>query len=199
MESRVRIASARDSAEAALIRSMLEAQGINVSVTGEQHASLLGGNSPMISLDVWVDREDGERAAELIAAMRDGDSGSALDEETDVGEGDLDDYDRDLAVKRDDAPKRDVHWGLELRRRTAIAVSVSFLISFGAGHVYARAFGRGLVCLAIEAMGFAQIGANHALGGAMVLGAILFDAVDSVRLVRRQVTETRLPPAQLRR
>lgn len=178
--ARVRVARCRDNAEAMMIRSLCEAHEIEVVISGEHHASMMGGLAgPALSLDVWVDREDAEQAAALIAQMRDGD---------DVAEPDAEDDDED------DGP----HWGIELRRRTAIVLLLSFVITFGAGHLYARHPLRAVILAAIEILGFFQVSrGNPHTGAALIALAVLIDAVGGIRLVRRAVAEAQLPSARV--
>jgi hypothetical protein len=210
--ARIRVASARDNAESALIRSILGAHGIKAVVSGEQHASMLGGLAgPMISLDVWVDREDGERAVALIRQLRDGTPAPGEDDDdddedlTDVDQPDppashLDAHDADLADEDSDEPDRPVqHWGIESRRRTGVVLLLACCVTFGTAHLYTRAWMRGIALAAIEIVGLRQMGPHAAIGAAMVAGAVLTDLIGAMIRVRRQVRDARLPTAHLRR
>jgi hypothetical protein len=204
--ARIRIASARDNAEAALIRSILGAHGIKAVVSGEQHASMLGGLAgPMISLDVWVDREDGAHAAELIEQLRSGtpapdddEDDEDDDEPTPVTE--LDPHDADLGREDPDDRDRPIqHWGIESRRRTGVVLLLACCVTFGTAHLYTRAWMRGFALAAIEIVGLRQIGAHTGIGAAMVAGAVAADLIGAMIRVRRQVRDARLPTAHLRR
>ena len=57
-----------DNAEAAIVRGMLEANGIECVVQGEQHRSMLGVVGGYIELNVLVSRLDFEKANALLGA-----------------------------------------------------------------------------------------------------------------------------------
>lgn len=174
--ARVRIASCADNAEASLIRALLAGHGIAAIVTGEHHASMLGGlGNVMLSLDVWVDREDAEQGSALIYAMRDG-----------------------ADQLEDDEEEANVDWGIEMRRRTGVVLLLSCVITFGTGHLYARAYVRALVLAGLEIAGFGQVSDGDAtLGALMVAVAVVTDAIGATRLVRAQVRESQMPAARL--
>jgi hypothetical protein len=203
---KVRIATCRDGAEAALVRSLLGAHGIHAVVSGEHHASMLGGLAgPLIALDVWVDREDAEQADALIRSLRDGTEADADDPEDDAAATgaaivDLDACDADLTRDdRDEIAAGAPHWGLELRKRTGVALLLSVFITFGTGHMYARAWLWGFALAAIEIVGFTQARDDRVLGASLVALAVLVDAIGATVRVRRAVREQQLPRARLRR
>lgn len=180
-EARVRVASCRDPAEVALVRSVLTAHDIDPLVIGEHHAALFAVPGGLHALDVWVDRADAERAAELIRSIREGVT------ELDGDDDDPDDDDELDAVVGDDTASVDDP-SLELRRRTGAALLLSLAITFGTGHMYARAWMRGIALAAIEIIGFGQFSRSGPMVGAtIVLAAILTDAIGSTILVRRAV------------
>lgn len=183
-QSRVRVATCSNAAEAAMVRAILDAHDIDVVIAGEHNASMLVGLAgSYVSLDVYVDAEDGERAAELIQSLREGGEGVEEppdDESPDVGP--------------------DPHTAIETRKRTGVAVVLSLCITFGTAHMYARAWMRGITLAAIELVGIGQIGDNRPLGAAMIAGAIVCDLLGSLYLVRWRRTGVRpaLPTARLR-
>jgi hypothetical protein len=182
--ARVRVATCSDAAEAAMVRAILDAHDIEVVIAGEHNASMLVGLAgSYVSLDVYVDAEDSERAAELIRSLREG--GEGVDEPPD-----------------DDGPDigPDPHAALETRKRTGVVVVLALCITFGTAHMYARAWMRGIALAAIELVGIGQIGNHRPLGVSMIVGAILCDLIGALYLVRRRPPGPRpdLPTARLR-
>jgi hypothetical protein len=182
--ARIRIATCRDSAEAALIRSLLGAHQIAVVVAGEHHAGMLGGLAgPCLALDVWVDRADAERAAELIGSLREG--GPDIEPPPD-----------DEGADADDEVGGVVHWGLEQRRRTGAALVLACVVTFGTGHLYAGAYLRAIALAALEIFGLGRLAEQPALGAGLVALAVLADAIGSTLRVRRAIREAQLPAAR---
>jgi hypothetical protein len=182
--ARIRIASCADNAEAALIRSLLAGHGIHAHVSGENHASMLGGlGGVMLSLHVWVDREDAETASALIRSIRGG----------------ADEIEEPPAIDDDGEDEgATVHWGVELRRRTGVVLLLSCVITFGTGHLYARAWVRAVALAALEIAGFGQLSdGDPTLGAAMVVIAVVVDAVGAMVRVRAQVRASQLPQARI--
>jgi hypothetical protein len=180
--ARVRVATAANPSEAAMIRSLLAAHEIHAVVSGETHANMLGGLAgPLISLDVWVDREDAEQAAELIAGLRSGEDIEAPPDDDD-----------------DDEEERGPHvdWDIERRKRTGVVLLLSCVLTFGTGHMYARAWFRGITLAAIELVGIRQAAADSR-AIALIVGAILFDLIGAMILVRRQIRDQQLPRAKV--
>jgi hypothetical protein len=173
MESRVRVATCHDPAEAALVRSMLSAHGVEVVIAGEHHAGMLGMlGGQVIAMDVWVAREDAEEATGLIRELREGAAEPLPDD--DDGEGD--------AIV---ASANDTHQQIEHRRGVGIALLLACCVTFGTAHMYTRAWLRGITLAAIEIVSFAQLGANPPLGAALFFGAIVTDATGAIIRVRR--------------
>ena len=179
---RVRVATCSDAAEAAMVRAILDAHDIDVVIAGEHNASVLVGLAgSYVSLDVYVDAEDGERAAELIQSLREGEG---VDEPPD------DD---------DEAEGPDPGVAIEARKRTGVVVVLALCVTFGTAHLYTRAWMRGITLAAIEVVGLAQISEHPALGAAMIGGALLGDLVGALARVRRRRPEPpALPVARLR-
>jgi hypothetical protein len=183
-DARVRVATCSDAAEAAMVRAILGAHDIEVVISGEHNASVLVGLAgSYVSLDVYVDADDAEQAAELIQSMRVG--GEGVDEPPD-----------------DEGPEigPDPSEALESRKRTGVVVLLALCITFGTAHMYARAWMRGVALAAIELVGIGQIGDDRPLGAAMIIGAIAFDLIGALYLVRRRPRGPRpdLPTARLR-
>lgn len=185
MESgRVCVATCSDAAEAAMVRAILDAHDIDVVIAGEHNASVLVGLAgSYVSLDVYVEAEDGERAAELIRSLREG--GEGVDEPPDDDE---------------QAEGPDPHVAIETRKRTGAVVLLALCVTFGTAHLYTRAWMRGITLAAIELVGFRQVMDNPPLGAAMVGGAIAFDLIGALVRVRqgRRPVRPALPVARLR-
>jgi hypothetical protein len=182
--ARVRIATCSNAAEAAMVRAILDAHDIDVVIAGEHNASVLVGLAgSYVSLDVYVEAEDSERAAELIRSLREG--GEGVDEPPD-----------------DESPDvgPDPHLAIESRKRTGVVVVLAFCITFGTAHMYARAWMRGITLAAIELVGFFQMRNDQVLGVSMFVGAVLCDFIGALWLVRRRPPGPRpaLPTARLR-
>jgi hypothetical protein len=181
----VRVATCHDQAEATLIRAILSAHGIVAMIPG-------GGASAGVAAvgfmtHVFVDREDAEEAAELIAEMR-----AAPVEGTPEDEDDADD-EREAAGK--------VTLGVALERRTRIPalVVLSVMIGFGTAHMVTGAWKRGLGLAALEIVGIRMLWDGSRFGAAVVVAAVLLDLTGSiVRAYRRASPSSRLPVARLR-
>lgn len=166
-----------------MVRAILDAHDIDVVIAGEHNASMLVGLAgSYVSLDVYVDSEDGERAAELIRSLREGEG---VDEPPD---------------DEDQAEGPDPHVAIETRKRTGAAVLLALCVTFGTAHLYTRAWMRGITLAAIELVGFRQVMDNPPLGAAMIGGAIGFDLVGALVRVRRGRRPARphVPVARLR-
>lgn len=181
---KLRVATCRDGAEAALVRAILRGHGIHAHVAGEHHASMMGGLAgALVPLHVWVDAEDAEPAAELIRSMREDEveaEPTELDPELD---GDLED-----AVD----PRR----AIEVRRQTGIVLLLSCVVTLGTGHVYAGAWARGLVLAAIEIYGFTVVSEDPRLGFVLIAGAVVLDAIGATLRVRQRDADP-VPRARL--
>ncbi|MCA9674383.1 MAG: DUF2007 domain-containing protein [Kofleriaceae bacterium] len=198
-ESRIRIATCHNPADAALVRSMLSAHGIAAVVSGENHAGLLGGLAGgFISMDVWVDTEDAEQAAALIRDLREG-----VDDE--LAEDELVDEDtaEDAALHAGTAgavvwSADDPRVALEKRRRTGAAVLLACCVTFGTAHMYTRAWLRGITLAALELVAIGEIQRSSWLGWPLFALAIATDLVGAVWRVRVEPAATgQVPTARL--
>ena len=174
MADRVRIGTCSGPAEAALVRSLMAAHEIRATIGGEQHASMLGGlGGAMLTLDIWVDADDAEQAAALLADQRVEDRSVSLESAEPTAPdpfGDDDYAAMEAAVVR--------------RRRTGVAVLLATCVTFGTAHLFARSPLRALVLAAVEIAGFSYVHVAPMRGVAMIASAIVADLVGAVRLVR---------------
>ena len=186
MGDRVRIGVCTGPADAALVRSMLSAHGIESVVGGEMHANLLGGlGGALIALDITVAAEDADEAVALLRDFREGDEGDS-GEPGEVGpetEPDAGDSGPDLRF--------------EQRKRIGAALLLAFCITFGTAHMYARAWGRGILLAALELGGFVWLAQARGHGGLLIAGCMLADAFGSVWLIKNAL-RTQLPVARTR-
>src|SRR5262249_23611102 len=166
--------------EAAAVRSMFEAHGIDVMISGEHDAY-----ATLASHDIRVRDEDAERATELLAEMR------AHQPEPEPAE-EEDEYER--------AAGESLEMRIARRKRTGVALLLACFLSFGTGHLSAGAWLRGIALAAIEIFGFTQISHDPKLAALLVLGSIVTDAVGSIFVVRKKYADqrARLPQARLR-
>ncbi len=184
---KLRIATCRDGAEAALVRAMLEGHGIHAHVAGEHHASMLGGlGGVMIPLHVWVDAEDAEPAAELIRSMR--------EDEVEAEPGEVD-HEVDPEIDDELDAAEDPREAIDARRKTGIVLLLSCVVTLGTGHMYAGAWLRGLALAAVEVYGFTVVSGEPRLGFALIAGAVVVDAIGATIRVRQG--RERVPQARL--
>lgn len=200
---RVRIGTAANPADAALIRSVFEAHEIHVAIGAEEHASMLGGlGGAFVPLHVTVDEADAEEAVALLHDIREGDhatvEGDTGDDPDDDVDGTEDQWKREppeaLAVTDGE---ESIEVRIARRRRTMVALLLAFCISFGTAHMFTRAWLRGMILAGVEALGFAYLAVNPALGGCMVGGAIFADAVGSIWRISQGTALPRLPAARV--
>jgi hypothetical protein len=160
--------------DAGAVRALLEAHGIAATAVG-------GGPYASLSVDVWVDRDDAERAAELVTELQ----------QTPLAS---DDEDLDEPSAGDSLQLR-----LQRRRQIGVAVLLSLCLTFGTAHMFARAWLRGFVLAATEAAAIVLLAGGSQTGVALLVAAILLDLVGSVALIRKRLVSPRLPIAQARR
>lgn len=205
MSGRVRIGTCADPTDAAFIRSMFAARGIDVVIGAEHHASLFGSiGTSFLSLDIWVASDDAEEAAALLRDLREagpadrgadggpdggGEAGGEADPEAappvppDDGDDD-DDLEHEAKVRTD------------RRRRAALAIVLGCFVTFGTAHMVTGAWVRGLVIAATEMVGIRFLVLGERFGSALVLAAVLADLIGALWRLRAQPT---LPAARVRR
>ena len=194
MSDRVCIGSCVGPADAAVVRAMLAGHGIASVVTGEQHANVLGGlGGGLISLEIWVAATDAEQASELLKEFR-GQTGDDLIGPEEGGEADDDDDDED---EDDDAP---VEVRVERRKRTGVALLLGACITFGAAHMYAGAWMRGIALAALDIVAIRFLASEFTAAAAGVwIGSIVADIFGAAYVIRATTKRTELPTATLRR
>lgn len=196
---RVRIGQCRDVAEAAVVRAALTAHGIGVFIAGEHRALVAGLAMDVIGLDVWVDRDDAEEAAALIAELREGGAAALADDEipADDTAPRADDETPGGAVVRsgDDTLTR-----LGRTRRTIAAVMVGLFLQHGTAHLSTRAWKRGIALGAVQIVGWMHLAAGNVVqGSVMVIGAVASDVIGAlIEIARtsRPAASAALPPAR---
>lgn len=171
------------------LRSMFTARGIAIVIGAEHHASLFGAmNNSFLSLDIWVDAEDGDEAIALLSDLRNRTPGGADGTES---------PDEDDEDDEDDQPGEPMHVQLERRRRTAVVLLLGLFFTFGTAHMYTRAWLRGLALAAIEIAGLWQIVHHHEAGGFAIMTAVVVDVVGATWRVRAS-RNAQLPAAHAR-
>jgi hypothetical protein len=80
---------------------------------------------------------------------------------------------------------------LEAQRRRGMGKSavVSLFLTFGAGHLFQRAYWRGFMLAWLQGLGIAYLLDEYPIGLPMVIGSILIDLLGSMVLASRQVTQ----------
>lgn len=185
MSLRVRIGTCSGPADAALVRSMFTAHGIDVVVGAEHHAGMLAGlGGGFLSLDIWVAADDNEEATALLHDLRERDE--SLDELPEEAEEDV-------------VPTAPVAVALrtDQRRGTAVALMLGCCVTFGTAHMFTGAWRRGLSLAALELVGILHAGAGHLAGGGLALAAILLDVIGALWRIHA-TPRPNLPVARLR-
>ena len=169
---------------------MLSAHGIAVVIGAEHHANLLGplsGN--FLSLDIWVDDEDGEEAVALLHDLRERDDRGAEALEGDEAPLDAGDAPDDPGRSGDgdadhDDPGSSVQLRIDRRRRTGVVLLLGCFLTFGTAHMSTRAWMRGITLAAVEVVGIMHLRNGRAIGGLSIMAAILTDLIGALWRVR---------------
>jgi hypothetical protein len=185
----VRVATCRDSAEVAVIRSVLEAHGIHPIIPGEVVSSI-GPHLTAFAVPVFVHEDDVEEAEVLIAELRA--STPNLDEHGELIYREDEDDDTELA-------RSDVAVVVDRRVRMGATVLLALVLTFGTGHMSTGAWKRGFALAALELVGIRHAAAGNKLGVAVIAFAVLVDLVGSVLRVRARGAPAKLPTATLAR
>jgi hypothetical protein len=188
----VRVATCHDPAEAMMIRSVLEAHGIDAMIPGEGAPSVATA-AVGFRTHVFVDREDAEEAAALINELREGGTHEA-DGADSADDDDGEDGDDEHALATSD-----VAVAVDRRKRLGATVLLALVISFGTAHMSTGAWKRGFALAALEIVGVRHLAAGHRWALALVLGAVLVDLVGAIIRVRKRVAPSNLPTARVRR
>ncbi len=199
-DRRVRIATCRDNAEAAVIRAVLTGHDIVVHISGEHHAAMVGMGAAAIALDVWVDRDDAEDAAALIAELREGGAAALADDEIPAD---------DTAERADEvspggalvrAPV-DTLARVGRNKRLVGAALIGLMLQHGTAHLSTRAWKRGIALAAVQILGWRHFAAgNVVIASALIAGAVVTDIVGALwEIVRTSAVAADLPPARVSR
>ena len=213
----MRIGTCSGPADAALVRSMFSAHGIDVVVGAENHAGMLAGlGGGFLSLDIWVAEDDAEEATALLRDVRDPAAGwhddldeDGADDPEEHGELAPDGDETSFSTSQADASAalaaaaspddgRDAfHLRIDRRRRTGIALLLGCCITFGTAHMFTRAWLRGLALAGLELLGILKLAAGERIGTLAIVAAVATDIVGAVwRVWTRGRPE--LPEARLR-
>jgi hypothetical protein len=184
-DSLVAIRTCHDGVEAQVLRGLLEDHEIRVFIQGENHRAQLGIMGPYIELKLMVPASQAELALEVL---RDAESeiGRLSPATDDASEGQLSFAEGEGALSTSfeptaetlpatDAPSREAPF--TDRRRAAVAVLLAVTLTFGTGHMYARAWRRGFTLAALEIAALALLGASPELGASLFLLTIVYDAI----------------------
>jgi hypothetical protein len=186
---------------------MFAARGIHAVVGAEHHASLLGPlGASFLSLDIWVDEEDAEEAAELLRDLREravdapfeGEDGEG-DDQGDDAEEDQGDHAIEARLVEPPALAGDsLRMQIERRRRTAAVLLLGCFVTFGTAHMFTRAWVRGVALACIEGMGLWYAVAGAHLSGLLVAAAVAYDLVGALWRVRHhQPSASTIPVARI--
>lgn len=201
MSGRVRIGTCSGPADAALIRSVFAARGLQVVIGAEHHGGMFAGLGAFLSLDIWVAAEDAEDAAELLQDLRESDASEpAPDDDDDAAEADGDPAD-DAPAQAGDAAAAAAALSIEqrslLRRNTAYVLLLGGVFGFGTAHLFTGAWGRGFFLAALQIAGFVSAIAGSSMGLAVLAAARFVDLFGALWRVRTAPT-TALPVARIR-
>ena len=202
IKHRVKIGTCSGPAEAAFVRSVFDAHGLEVVINGEQHGYAMGGLGGFVRLDILVDADHAEEAVALLDDIRAG--AQAVGDDADVSGDDAigsADADADAdgvwhapavpdaapaaaLAAADDAAHAEV---FDLRRRrTGIVLLFSVLVGFGAGHAAVGAWGRGIAIFLLNVFGFWGMATGHPWGGWILFGARFVDMFGAMLRVWNQ-------------
>jgi hypothetical protein len=198
VSGRVRIGTCANPADAAFIRSMFAARGIDIVIGAEHHASLLGPiGGGFLSLDIWVASDDAEEAVALLRDLREAGPGDG-DAETagDAGPEEAVPGVPDDALGEDDDFGHELKARTDRRRRTGLAILLGCCITFGTAHLVTRAWLRGLALAVTEIVGIRYLALGDRRGSLLVIGAVLADVIGALWRLRAPPA---LPAARVRR
>lgn len=168
----VRLTDAANQVEAGVIRELLENNGIQCFVKGENVSSLYGGfGANLFGFDVMVRHADVERAARLLTQLREAEP---------IWDEDPDDDDDDEQARSSPALSRGRDPGIALRR--------ALVPSFGFGHFYTGAFASGAVLALTQIAGLALLSYDVVLGAGVAGVAVATDALGA-RARARQLAQ----------
>lgn len=193
IDARIAVATCINTAEATMLKTLLQSQGIHANVSGEHHAALLGGfGGAAISLQLQVAVKDADEARRLVAEARKGVdvTDDALEAEAMAAGGPVDAdalaYAQVAATSAPQESLQSLGSRLNYRRRVAIGALVSCCITFGTGHMVAGAWLRAMCLAGAEIMGLRYLATGEkVIGTALTLGAIVVDLIGSQIVLHR--------------
>lgn len=155
-EETVILARLSDPVEAGALRELLEAEGIAVSTPGLAHRSMLGMAGGYVEIVVRVPAKDRDKAQELFDGLRTASPPS------------------DEPTRPEDRSRTD--------RLKRIAVFAACVLTFGAGHFYARRTRGGAILLVLEIVCIA-LATQAPLFAYAIPGIALADALGACLLI----------------
>lgn len=170
--------------EAGALREYLADHGVFAYVQGEHHSSMLGQyGSFLIDLRVLVAEDRLDEARELYQAFREADPVDPDELDAEAGVVDLD----------PNPPRAQLVSGGG--KRPAVAAMLAIVPSFGFGHFYSGAYGRGLFLAAVQAIGVALLTSDMVLGVGVIVAAMVIDLGDGMVCAGIQRDQQRALPA----
>jgi hypothetical protein len=137
---------------------------------------------------VFVDSEDAEEAAALIAELRDASPAEGAEDE---------DEDGDEASLGGGGAPADVAVVVDRRKRMGATVLLALVITFGTGHLSTGAWRRGVALAAVEIVGMRYATAGNRWGVALIALAVFADLLGAVIRVRQRGAPAKLPTAMV--
>jgi hypothetical protein len=171
----VKLVGCGNNAEAAFIRSLLEANGIFAYVQGEHHRSMLGMIGAYIDLRVLVRARDLDAARKLLANAEEDLEAAEVDGEAEA-----------RPPEEVEASEALVPEAGRPRRSFIVAIALAALPGFGCAHFYARRARRAAAFAAAELAGLIYLVAGHPIGIALVGLAVVLDAAGAAATLARQ-------------
>lgn len=174
-----------DPVEAEMLADLLQQEGIPTTIPGNNHSAMLGGGlaAAAFRVPLQVPEEEAERARAILGALEEYDEvDPALDARARTAP-DVDDMtsgDGPFRSTELEAPPPDRKRGVAVG---AAIVLPMMLAAFGAGHFYARSYGRGFVLLAIGwSLGIVGL-QGFELAWLGLPAVVLADAIGAVKVI----------------
>src|SRR6185436_2096963 len=145
-----------------------------------------------------VDEADAEEAAALLHDLRTREVAGEDEPDEEDDQDDLTDPERliDDELAAASSAALSIEARVDRRRRTGIALLLACCVTFGTGHMFSRAWLRGVMLAGLEVFAFTRLGVAPLQGALLCAAAVVTDAVGSVMRVRRGGRPT-VPRAQL--
>jgi hypothetical protein len=178
-DSFVLLTTARDNVDAMGIRSVLEAEGIEVFVQGEHHRAMEGAFGIFVELRVMVRRSDLDEARELLEEAKFAEHLPA--EETAAADV------ADKSVRRFNEDRPDIERTHERRPNPIVAVLLAIVLPIGAGHFYVGKRRTGMILGALLVIDWILFFQGWTVTLAVV-ALVAFDALGALIAARRAQT-----------